>query len=80
MHESSRLTAFRDLAAGRGVKRGRHDLRIDGKDVSESGLLLQILMVSFFFFLPVRGVALPKVEKVRKQFKDRLKAESPLEK
>ena len=27
----------------------------------------------------VRAIALPKVEKVRKEFKDRLKAQSPLE-
>ena len=27
----------------------------------------------------VRGIALPKVEKVRKEFKDRLKEQSPLE-
>ena len=30
-----------------------------GQDTSESGRLLQILLVSFLFFLPVRGVALP---------------------
>lgn len=34
MTEQDILLAFRDLAAGRGVRRGRHDLIIDGRDLS----------------------------------------------
>jgi hypothetical protein len=28
------LQAFRDLASGRGVRRGRHELRVEGRDLS----------------------------------------------
>ncbi|MEM1453151.1 MAG: oligosaccharide flippase family protein [Planctomycetota bacterium] len=35
------------------------DWWLDSERIGESGRLLRILMLSFFFFLPIRGVALP---------------------
>jgi O-antigen/teichoic acid export membrane protein len=43
-----------------------------GVDVSASGPLLQILMVSFLFFLPARGVALPILMGLGKQHRPAL--------
>lgn len=57
-----RLAGFRDLAAGRGVKRGRHELTVDGKD--HSGLFLEALRLEGFAPLRVRDVAVARGERV----------------
>jgi hypothetical protein len=56
------LSAFRDLAAGRGVKRGRHELRVDGED--RSALFLEALRLEGFEPLRVRDVGIALGERV----------------
>jgi hypothetical protein len=56
------LQAFRDLAAGRGVKRGRHDLHVDGEDLS--GLFLEALRLEGFEPARVRDVDVSPGERV----------------
>ena len=48
------LSALRDLAAGRGVKRGRHELRVADED--RSGLFLEALRLEGFVPARVRDV------------------------
>jgi hypothetical protein len=59
---SDLLQAFRDLAAGRGVKRGRHDLHVDGEDLS--GLFLEALRIEGFEPARVRDVDVSPGERV----------------
>jgi hypothetical protein len=59
---STLLQAFRDLAAGRGVKRGRHDLHVDGEDLS--GLFLEALRLEGFEPARVRDADVSPVERV----------------
>jgi hypothetical protein len=56
------LAALRDLAAGRGVKRGRHELRIGDED--RSGLFLEALRIEGFEPMRVRDVEAPLGERV----------------
>jgi hypothetical protein len=60
--EASLLAAFRDLAAGRGVKRGRHDLRVDGED--RSGPFAEALRREGFEAARVRDVPISLGERV----------------
>jgi hypothetical protein len=60
--EASLLAAFRDLAAGRGVKRGPHDLRVDGED--RSGPFAEALRLEGFEAARVRDVAIAIGERV----------------
>lgn len=60
--EGDLLSAFRDLAAGRGVKRGHHGLRIDGEH--HSGLFLEALQLEGFEPLLVREVDVARGERV----------------
>jgi hypothetical protein len=59
---SDLLQASRDLAAGRGVKRGRHDLHVDGEDLS--GLFLEALRIEGFEPARVRDVDVSPGERV----------------
>jgi hypothetical protein len=56
------LAAFRDLAAGRGVKRGRHALHVDAED--HSALFLEALRLEGFESLRVRQVEVARGERV----------------
>ncbi len=56
------LTALRDLAAGRGVKRGRHELRVDDED--RTGLFLEALRLEGFEPARVRDVEVALGERV----------------
>ena len=62
LQEGDLLSAFRDLAAGRGVKRGHHGLRIDGEH--HSGLFLEALQLEGFEPLLVREVDVARGERV----------------
>ena len=55
------LAAFRDLAAGRGVRRGRHDLRLEGRD--RSALFEKALRLEGFEPLRVREAQVEMGEK-----------------
>ncbi len=59
---ADRLAAFRDLAAGRGVKRGRHALQVDDED--HGGLFLEALRLEGFEPLRVRDVEIARGERV----------------
>lgn len=56
------LPSLRDLAAGRGVKRGRHSLRLDGEDVSD--VFLEALRLEGFEPSRVRDVEVGPGERV----------------
>jgi ABC-type nitrate/sulfonate/bicarbonate transport system substrate-binding protein len=60
--ESTTLSALRDLAAGRGVKRGRHDLSVDGED--HHALFLEALRLEGFEPARVRDVDVEPGERV----------------
>jgi hypothetical protein len=60
--ETPPLSALRDLAAGRGVKRGRHTLRVDGEDVSSD--FLEALRLEGFVPIRVRDVDVALGERV----------------
>jgi len=60
--EADVLSAFRDLAAGRGVKRGRHALRVSTRDRSE--LFLEALRLEGFKRALVRDVEVALGERV----------------
>ena len=64
-HDASRtdelFAAFRDLAAGRGVRRGRHDLRLEGRD--RSALFEKALRLEGFEPLRVRDARVEMGEK-----------------
>ena len=60
--ESTPLSALRDLAAGRGVKRGRHELRVDGED--HRALFLEALRLEGFEPVRVRDVDVSPGERV----------------
>ena len=63
MRRRSRLLlALRDLAAGRGVKRGRHDLHVDAEDLSP--LFLEALRLEGFEAARVRDVEVGPGERV----------------
>jgi hypothetical protein len=59
---SKLLSAFRDLAGGRDVKRGRHDLRVDGVD--QTSLFLDALRLEGFEPARVRDVEVALGERV----------------
>jgi hypothetical protein len=56
------FSAFRDLAAGRGVRRGRHDLRVEGRD--RSALFEEALKLEGFEPVRVRDARVEMGEKV----------------
>jgi hypothetical protein len=60
--ESTTLSALRDLAAGRGVKRGRHELRVDVDSYHD--LFLEALRLEGFEPARVRDLELEPGERV----------------
>jgi hypothetical protein len=60
--ESTTLSALRDLAAGRGVKRGRHALTVDGEE--HRGVFLEALRLEGFEAVRVRDVDVDPGERV----------------
>jgi len=59
--EEELLLAFRDLAAGRGVRRGRHDLSVDGRD--RSSVFVRALEQEGFQEVTVRDAPVEPGEK-----------------